>query len=84
MSIVDMRFKAEVLSPKGKVYHFDSIECMQSWAKLNPQEVGSAWVTDFAHPEQWIDLKKASIIKSKTISSPMGGSLLAYPNGEKL
>ena len=74
-----MRFKSEILSPTGKVTHFDSIECMQAWALENPKEVGSEWVTDFDHPERWIDVKKASIVKSKTISSPMGGSLIAYP-----
>lgn len=78
MSIVDMRFKAEVLSPKGRVFHFDSVECLLRWSAHHPDEVGSQWVTDFFHPQQWIALDKAFILKSERLPSPMGAFLSAY------
>lgn len=83
MSIVDMSFKAEILSPKGKVFYFDSIECMLNWARANPKMVGSRWVSDFFHPEKWIPLEKAFLLKSENIASPMGGNLSAYSSSEE-
>lgn len=82
MSIVDMRFKAQILSPKGKAHHFDSIECMIAWSKKHPGEVKTRWVTNFYHPEKWILFEEAYILKSEKLSSPMGENLSAYASKE--
>ncbi len=83
MSIVDMRFKAEILSPKGKVHRFDSIECMLRWQmRYSPEESAGRWVTDFYHPEKWIELEKAHLLKSERLASPMGAFLSAYSTPE--
>ncbi|MDO8494152.1 MAG: nitrous oxide reductase accessory protein NosL [Deltaproteobacteria bacterium] len=78
MQIVDLRFKAEAVTKKGKVFRFDSIECLLDWQREHQSEMRNAWVTDFYHPAQWIELKQAYILKSKTLPSPMGGFLSAY------
>ena len=84
MNIVDIRFKSEILSPKGKIHHFDSIECMLEWSKQNPVEVKTRWVTDFYRPAQWIALEKAFLLKSDRLPSPMGAYLSAYSSQEDL
>ncbi|PIR21397.1 MAG: hypothetical protein COV45_01230 [Deltaproteobacteria bacterium CG11_big_fil_rev_8_21_14_0_20_47_16] len=83
MSIVDMRYKAEVRSPKGKLYYFDSIECMNDWSKEHPDQVGTQWVTNYYDPSQWLDAKKALIMVGNNIPSPMGGHLLAVATEEE-
>ena len=84
MGIVDMRYKSEVISPKGKIFRFDSIECLLRWKQRHPQEVASAWVSDFFHPEQWLLLEKAYYLKSEKLSSPMGAFLSAYASPKDL
>lgn len=84
MDIVDMRFKAEILTQKGKVHYFDSIECMMGWWRSHPQETGSRWVSDFYHPEEWILLEKSFLLKSERLPSPMGASLSAYISEEEI
>ena len=37
MDIADMRFNTQLVTKKGKRYHFDSIECMVSWIKDHPE-----------------------------------------------
>ena len=83
MNIVDMRFKTEVLSPKGKIHYFDSIECLLEWSEQNRAEVGSRWVSNFYHPENWIPLEKAFLLKSEKLPSPMGAYLSAYASEEE-
>ncbi len=82
MNIVDLRFKAEILTKKGKIHYFDSIECMMGWWVNHPDDVGSRWVSDFYKPEEWIPIEKAYILKSDKLSSPMGASLSAYASEE--
>ncbi|MFO1519843.1 MAG: nitrous oxide reductase accessory protein NosL [bacterium] len=84
MDIVDMRFKAEVLTRKGKVHRFDSIECMMGWWLGRPEEAPGRWVSDFYHPEKWVYLEKAYLLKGKRLTSPMGASLAAFSSKEEL
>ena len=84
MSIVDMRFKAEAVSTKGKIYRFDSIECLADWSQEHPGAWALRWVTDFYHPQNWIPLEKAFILKSERLPSPMGGNFSAYATREDL
>lgn len=73
-----MRFKTEAISPKGKIFHFDSVECLLSWSQLHSGEWATRWVTDFYHPDKWIELDKAFLLKSERLASPMGENLSAY------
>lgn len=82
MAIVDMKFKAEVLSPKGKLTHFDSIECMNVWSKKNPDQVGAQWVTSY-YTSQWLPLPQARVMYGEKVQSPMGGHLVAVATDEE-
>ena len=79
MAIADERFGAEIVTDKGKVHRFDSIECLASFAAgLNPASVHSIWVTDFSQPGQLVAVEDAVFLTGSAISSPMGMSLLAF------
>ncbi len=78
MDIVDLRFKAEGISSKGKVHYFDSIECLQKWKKEHPGEIKNAWVTFYFDPSHWISEDKAFYLRSDQIHSPMGAHLAAF------
>lgn len=78
MQIVDMRFKGEALTQKGKVFHFDSIECLLRWRHTHLEEIKHTWITDFYHPSEWVALENAYLLQSPKLPSPMGEFLSAY------
>ncbi|MBI4211256.1 MAG: nitrous oxide reductase accessory protein NosL [Deltaproteobacteria bacterium] len=84
MNIVDMPFKTEAVTVKGKYLHFDSVECLANWMHEHGADIKIAWVTDYFHPTQWIDFTKAFILHSQTLKSPMGAYLSAYATREDL
>jgi copper chaperone NosL len=80
MTIVQKGFGCELVTNKGKVYRFDSIECLAAFVLKNKQlkdNTHSLWVTDFNHPGQLVDLSSAFFVHSNILKSPMGAGLVA-------
>ncbi|MEX0995112.1 MAG: nitrous oxide reductase accessory protein NosL [Balneolaceae bacterium] len=84
MMIVDDRFASQLVTEKGKVFKFDSIECMAAYAAKNvkTEQQNVLWVSNFSNPGTWIRAEEAQFIQHETIKSPMGLSLLAVKPGE--
>jgi copper chaperone NosL len=79
MTLTDVRYGAEVLTTKGKVYPFDSIECMASFYQTLPPENGKGiYVVDFEHPGVWVPAEQARYVRSEQLPSPMGLHLTAF------
>lgn len=83
MSIVDMRFHTQILTDKGKRYHFDAIECLDDFQKQNNPPTKKIWVTNFLDRKEFISKEDAIIIKSDKIRSPMGAGLAAFKTHEE-
>lgn len=85
MTIVDKIHAAEIVTKKGKVYKFDSAECMVHF--LNEFKDASAiklYLTNYYNePEVLIDATKATFLISENIPSPMGAFLSAFKNKEE-
>jgi nitrous oxidase accessory protein len=81
MTISDPRFGAELVTARGKVYTFDSAECLASYYLTQDSTAragASVWVTDFQHPNTFIPATTARyVFGAKRIHSPMGRGLLA-------
>ncbi|MGD8276616.1 MAG: nitrous oxide reductase family maturation protein NosD [Gemmatimonadota bacterium] len=80
MGIAQARFAAELVTRRGRVHTFDSIECMAAFAngKVEEGEVGTVWVTDYLEPPSLLDATKAAYLRSDAIRSPMGLGLAAF------
>jgi len=78
MRIMDPRFGSEAITDKGRIYTFDSAECLFRY--LNDTEAAHTHllVTDYAGPRQLIDARAATFVISEHIPSPMGGNLSAF------
>lgn len=83
MKISDPNFGAELVTSKGKVYKFDSAECMFRQF-LRPQDVEYTFimVTDYTNPHTLIEAQKATYLISENLPSPMGGNLTSYQSRE--
>jgi len=85
MMISDPRYGAEIVTEKGKVYKFDSIECMPAYLtqfQFTAENIHSFWVVDFNNPQTLINAQKAVYLHSKNLRSPMGLNLTAVMNQE--
>ena len=81
MQISDNRYGAELVTDKGKVYKFDSIECLIEFAMVK-NLIGDSnqnfLVTDFATPESFTDAMSAFYVHNDNFRSPMGLNVSAF------
>ncbi len=84
MAISDRKFGGELITKKGKIYKFDSIECLAAYYKdIQTADVQSLWTIDFSEPGTWIKADQAAYLHSKNLPSPMGMFLSSYGTREK-
>ncbi|MDF1698439.1 MAG: nitrous oxide reductase accessory protein NosL [Saprospiraceae bacterium] len=83
MKIADIRFGAEIVTSKGKIYKYDSAECLvRTYIESEKKDFAFVIVTDYAQPHNLIDAEDAAFLISEKQPSPMGGNLSAYSNQE--
>ena len=80
MTITDERYGSELVMETGRVYKFDSIECLAAFhlSEVDTSRVHSIWVTDFRNPGSLIRAEEAFFLRSPTLRSPMGMNLTAF------
>jgi len=82
MTIMDKRFAAEIVTDKGKVYKFDSAECMAGYLAANPalasNEKTMFLVSYYNNPGMFDDARKSVFLEDPSLQSPMGGNLAAF------
>lgn len=77
MTIMDKRFAAELVNPKGKVFKFDDISCLRAFTS---ELAGSmVYVNGFGStPENPLDAVAAVYLRHESFNSPMNGNLAAF------
>lgn len=83
MTIMDKRYGTEIVMAKGKIYKFDSVECLVEFlkdGKVSNEDVKLVLVTPFNHPEQLVDASTSQVLHCKNLPSPMGRYLTAFKN----
>ncbi|WP_457639374.1 nitrous oxide reductase accessory protein NosL [Persephonella sp.] len=85
MKITDPRYGSELVLKTGKVYKFDSIECLAAYYIENKdkEKIHSLWVPDFLTKE-FIPARSAVYLHSPDLPSPMGLNLTAFKNQQEL
>lgn len=81
MTIDDARYATQVVMKTGKVYKFDSIECVASYLEETVEDeenVFGVWVSDAANPGTLLRSDDAVFVQDPAIHSPMGGGWAAY------
>ena len=79
MKISDIRFGAELVTKKGKITKYDSVECLaRTYIEQASPEYAFIIVTDYSRPHHLIDAESATFLISENQASPMGGNLSAY------
>jgi len=81
MTIMDHRYGTEIVTGKGKVFKFDSVECLVEFMqenKDNGEEFRFVLFTPFDQPGKLVDAHKSHVLQSKNLPSPMGLYLTAF------
>lgn len=79
MIISDPKFAAELVSKTGKVFKYDSAECLIKELKGAPTEKYTIMaVSDYNRDQVFIDADKAIFLISEGVPSPMGANLSSY------
>ena len=84
MGIADPIFAAEIVTVKGKVYKYDSIECLIRSLKEMNTENKFILVMDYTNPGTFINAEDATFLISYDTRSPMGANLSAFPDKESI
>lgn len=87
MTISDVRFGAELVTKKGKVYKFDDAHCILNYLKTKDVESGNIkdiYFTDYTGNHQLMDVRNAFLFKADDLRSPMGGNIAAFNNKDSL
>ena len=80
MTISDERIGGQLITRKGKVYAFDSVECLAEFFLQRPASDGgsSLWVADYASPGHWVAARSALFARSTTHRGSMGIGLVSF------
>jgi copper chaperone NosL len=87
MTISDVRFGAELVTKKGKVYKFDDAHCILNYLKTKdaaPGNTKNIYFTNYAGNHQLIDVNNAFLLHAQELRSPMGGNIAAFDNNDSL
>ncbi len=87
MAISDVRFGAEIVTKKGKVYKFDDVHCIVAYIKtkdIEPGDIKDYYLTNFSGTHQLININTALLLKSEALRSPMAGNVAAFDNADSL
>jgi copper chaperone NosL len=81
MTIANEQYGGEIVTDKGRVYMYDSVECMAAAIlreKVDPKSVGMALTVDYNEPKRLVDVQGASFLHSSALRSPMGMNLTSF------
>lgn len=85
MTIVDTQHASQLVTKTGKVFSFDSIECLVHHLQENEglQKEGLVLVNTYHNPTELFDATKTTFLISENIPSPMGAFLTAFRSEEE-
>lgn len=81
MNISDVRYGAELVTQKGRVYKFDDMYCMKEFINgdaLGENQVHSLWLVDFDATENLIPAEQSFLLHNPDLKSPMGSNTAAF------
>ena len=87
MSISDIKYAAEIVTPKGKVYKFDDVKCLLAFKNektIDEAEVKDIYLSDFSPPHNLVNSNKAFLLQGGSIHAPMNGDVVAFASRDSL
>lgn len=87
MSISDIKYAAEIVTQKGKVYKFDDVTCLLLFVKekaVEEKDIKGIYVSDFCAPQHLVKSDEAFFLQGGSIHAPMNGNVAAFASKDSL
>lgn len=87
MTISDLRYGAEIVTKKGRIYKFDDSHCLLSYLKtkdLPPADIKDIYLSNYYDGHHLLNVNGALLLQSSNLRGPMGGNLIACKEPESL
>lgn len=81
MPVADIRYGAEIITVKGKLYKFDDIGCLNNFLKNGlsaDEKVKNILVVNYTNNQNFLDVHKAQFLISSNLHSPMNSGVAAF------
>lgn len=87
MTVSDARFGCQLVTTKGRAYHFDDVQCMVAFVKAGTvaaEDVSKYYLPDYSNTNKLLPAEELFLLKSESLKSPMRGDVAAFTNKEDL
>lgn len=87
MTVSDVKYGAELVTQKGKVYKFDDIHCLLSFNKskmIEKNEVKDIYLVDYAGAHTLVNVKESFLLQGGDIKTPMNGNIIAFKSNDDM
>ena len=87
MTVSDARFGSQLVTTKGRAYHFDDAQCMVAFVKagtVGSEDVAAYYLPDYTNENKLLPAEKLFLLKSESLKSPMRGDVAAFASQEDL
>jgi copper chaperone NosL len=84
MGISDLRYGAEAITTKGKIYKFDDLHCLIAFLRSDDakdRNFAQLLVIDLQKPNTFLDAGRAVYLRGAQFKSPMGSNTAAFATG---
>lgn len=83
MTISDIKYAAEGITSKNRVYKFDDVICLVNFLAANKNiNFSNIYVANFTDKSAWLNAQEAFFVKTTQLQSPMGGNCPAFESPE--
>lgn len=75
MTIINDKFKYQLITKKGKSFKFDDINCLIIWLKEKEEKIENCWGKDYL-TDKWINFNDSIFYKNELIKTPMNSQII--------
>ena len=85
MTISDIKYGAEIITRKGRVYKFDDIHCVLSFLKMSSTDSDNEiYLVDYAGDHSLMQVKHCYLAQGNDIHGPMDGNVIAFKSRDSM
>lgn len=81
MSVSDPRFACQLVTSKGRAFHFDDVQCIIAHVKngdIAAEDVANYYLPDYSNDNKLLPAEELYLLKSESLKSPMRGDVAAF------
>ncbi len=81
MTVSDARFGCQLVTTKGRAYHFDDVQCLVAFVKagtVTREDVAGYYLPDYSNGNRLLPAEGLWLLKSESLKSPMRGDVAAF------